>query len=211
MLSQIQKPTSLMQNVAAAGMQPGTTEYQQMMQEAIMKPATEINMAKMPTGYVRQGEGMRPVQGSPDYVKAQQEVNSASTGISTVDMMIKSIDESGSEMYGPESGRQAQLYGQILSEIAKLRDLGVLQPGEVEMMQDQLTDPSTMAGATTSKATMLAQYKQVRKMLDDKLKGKMSTYSKWGIKQPTFGESQGVSTITPEAIQKERERRRNAN
>lgn len=38
------KPTGLMQNLEAAGLTPGTTAYQEAMQQAIMKPETVVNM-----------------------------------------------------------------------------------------------------------------------------------------------------------------------
>ena len=65
------KQTSLMQNLVAAGLRPGTQEYQQAMMRAVNKPATQINLGpKLPAGYMwtnpnKPGQGLTPIPGGP--------------------------------------------------------------------------------------------------------------------------------------------------
>lgn len=64
----VQRPTSLQQNLIAAGLQPGTPEFQQAMMTAINRPQVQIGgQIKAPTGYMvnAEGTGVVPIPGLP--------------------------------------------------------------------------------------------------------------------------------------------------
>lgn len=180
-----QSPTAAIQNLVAAGLQPGTPEFQAALQNYVEKPAMQITnqMGSIPSGAaVTEEGGIRYLPGSKEYTAAQGEVNSLQGAVADIDKMMASIEQHGSESFGAESGRQRQLYGQIVSYIAKLRDMGVLQPGEMENIQEQLQNPAD--GMFTSNATMMAQYEQLKSQFEDKLQSKQQQYSGWGLEVP---------------------------
>ena len=68
MQQRMQRPTSLQQNLMAAGLQPGTPEFQQAMMTAINRPQVQIGgQIKAPTGYMvnAEGTGVVPIPGLP--------------------------------------------------------------------------------------------------------------------------------------------------
>lgn len=68
MQQRMQRPTSLQQNLMAAGLQPGTPEFQQAMMTAINRPQVQIGgEIKPPTGYMLnpEGTGVVPIPGLP--------------------------------------------------------------------------------------------------------------------------------------------------
>lgn len=107
MSPETQKPTSLMQNVAAMGMQPGTPEYTDIMRQAVLKPQVAINqMPKPPTGYWwadpnNPTQGLKPIEGGPATKpseseakqRVQQEIGLRLLG--EVDALVKGGQETG--------------------------------------------------------------------------------------------------------------------
>ena len=69
MQQRVQRPTSLQQNLIAAGLQPGTPEFQQAMMTAINRPQVQIGgpQIKPPTGFMlnAEGTGVVPIPGLP--------------------------------------------------------------------------------------------------------------------------------------------------
>lgn len=73
MQQRMQRPTSLEQNLTAAGLERGTPEFQQAMMTAINRPQVQIGgpQIKPPTGYMLnpEGTGVVPIPGMPPIQK----------------------------------------------------------------------------------------------------------------------------------------------
>lgn len=108
------KQTSLMQNLAAAGLQPGTPDYQQAMMQAINKPATQINLGpKLPAGYVwadpnNPSLGVAPLPGGPaeKATEGQLMAQGYSTRMTDAEAQIQALRNEGFDpgsiaQYGP--------------------------------------------------------------------------------------------------------------
>ena len=183
---QAQKPTTLQQQYDWFSQQKPEVQQQIMDFRKSGQPQTDIRMGSVPAGAVQTGKGkdsaIKYLPGSQPYVTAEQGVGNLEASITNIENLMSSIDQYGSEYYGAESGKQALMYGNALSAMAKLRDLGVLQKADIDMMQAQMTDPSSLAGLSTKKSTMKAQYQEVLKQLRDKYKAHLKSYESWGIK-----------------------------
>lgn len=88
------KPTSLMQNLEAAGLQPGTPEYQEAVMQAVTKPMVSMTQGKPPTGYewgpsgdlvaIRGGPATKPSEKAEDvasYLTSAQDAENALSDI----------------------------------------------------------------------------------------------------------------------------------
>ena len=122
-----------------------------------------------------------PLPGSKAYRDAEQVLGSLETNIGDIDQMIDLIDKHGSESFGPVHGQMQLLYGQVTAGIAKLRDLGVLQEGEAKRLEEQLTNPASIGGAMTSTDTMKAQYEELLRQYQTRLKTRNQMYQYMGL------------------------------
>lgn len=166
-----------------------------------LPPGTE--QGAIPSGYSRSvidGQTVDvPNPGTNDYDKRVSELQTLETAVRDIDEMMTLLNQSGTEFFGAESGKQAVTYGQIISHIAKLRDLGVLQQGEAERLEEQLTDPSGLSGAVTRNETIRAQYNQLLKFFQHKLKDANQRYQYMGI-------GSQLDKTTPSQLREEQER-----
>lgn len=184
------KGTTLQQNLAAAGYQPGTPEYQAAMQQAIMKPQTQVNLGNVPAGSERvvspttNRAVLRPQLGSKDYTNASEGYLTVGQGIGEVDQMLKMIDKHGTEAFGPQSGVYENLYGQLLSRVAEAQNKGVLQQGETEMIMKGLPNPGDPLSAFTTNDRIKASYNQLRKTLAQKQRILGQKFKDWGYDLP---------------------------
>ena len=187
--------TSAMQNMAAAGYTPGTPAYQQAMQQYLMKPSTvvENNMGGVPTGAMRGTDQagnttIRYLPGSKQYDDAQAGVQQAEAGLRNIDGLIKLVETHGSEMVDQQVvGQMGTLHGAVLSAIGQAQQLGTLQPGDVERLQDQLPNPASLSAQFTPTSRILASLKQQREILEQSLGNSAQRYSDWGIKRQYTG------------------------
>jgi len=104
--------TSMMQNLAAAGLQPGTPEYQQAVMDALTKPSVQINQPKLEAGMIPidptdLSKGVRPQPGgSKDPMNPRNFTGEQRKAAGFADRMIKSqgklreMEQSG---YNPAS------------------------------------------------------------------------------------------------------------
>lgn len=87
--------TSLMQNLAAAGLQPGTPEYQDAMMQAVLRPPVSIqNLPAPPSGYAWRDPtnpqtGLEPIRGGP----AEKPTEGQLTAAGFADRMVDSLKE----------------------------------------------------------------------------------------------------------------------
>ena len=114
--------------------------------------------------------GYEALPGSKEYEKRRIGVENVRRASADVDRMIGLIEEHGTELAGKTSGTMATLYGQILAYIAEAQNKGVLQEGELRDLEKRVTDPSSPKSLAVRTETMIAQYKEVKRILDDKLK-----------------------------------------
>lgn len=90
-----------------------------------------------------------PVPGSKDFAAAQAVTDQAVQGIQTVQGFLALLSDtatggpSGTDLYGPRANELAFRRGNVMSALAALRNLGVLQPGEYEVLKEQLPDPTS--------------------------------------------------------------------
>lgn len=83
----VPKPTSAMQNLEAAGIRPGTPEYQQALRDYVNKPQTNINMPQMETKYDQTlGEEL-----AKEFVNANRTAATAQRDIANLDVMKQAL------------------------------------------------------------------------------------------------------------------------
>jgi len=122
-----------------------------------------------------------PNRDTPRWTSAFDELQGLETSVDTVGQMLESIKTHGSEAFGTESGNQAFIYGQLVSEVAKLRNLGVLTPGELEFVAEGMTDPSSFDGAFTGQERLEQNYQTLLLFMQKKIRDANQRYQYWGI------------------------------
>lgn len=146
------KPTSLMQNLAEAGLTPGTPEYQAAMLQAINRPQNQINMGQAPSGYywkdpANPAAGLTALPGGP----AEKEQKAAERNVNmledSVDRYEKLLDKTGAEIIpGKEQSELSTAYTDVMMQLKELWNLGVLQGADFEIMARAITDPTSFRG-----------------------------------------------------------------
>lgn len=122
-----------------------------------------------------------PNRDTPRWTSAVDEIQGLETSVDTVGQMLESIKLHGSEAFGVESGNQAFIYGQLVSEVAKLRNLGVLTPGELEFVAEGMTDPSSFDGSFTGQERLEQNYQTLLEFMQKKIRDANQRYAYWGI------------------------------
>ena len=79
-----QKPTSLAQNLMAAGFQPGTPEYHKAMREILMKPATQISVGE--TGAAAEQKELGKIR-AKELVGVRDRANLAQNNLASLDIL----------------------------------------------------------------------------------------------------------------------------
>jgi hypothetical protein len=153
-----------------------------------------------PKGYfpvinpVTQNPEYIPQPGTEQYNKAQAAVQEIENIILDIQKFQKLVDKSGpsgTEFFGPDAALLELQRGTILSRVAALRNLGVLQPAELENLDSQLPDPTSMlrnlfstmtafeiTGTVPRKTreTILSPYTDLRKDFELRLTNARNTY-----------------------------------
>jgi hypothetical protein len=132
------------------------------------------------------------LQGSKEWRDAREGLDTLDATIGEIDQQLASISQSGTEVYGAESKRQGVRQAQIVSGVAKLRGLGVLQPGELENIEASLPNPSTFRGAVAGNKATSSALKQLRASFVAKRHATAQLTQDW----PGFGD-EGPSTPPP--------------
>lgn len=96
------------------------------------------------------------------------------------------VGGAGSEAWGEKSATYSTLRAGIISDVAKLRDMGVLQAGEMANLEDQLPDPGSWQSTFRRNSSMVKAYQE----LGDQFKAKRSAHLKanpWMVPPPPAG------------------------
>ena len=124
MRQRVQSPTSLQQNLIAAGLKPGTPEFQQAMMTAINRPQVQIGgpQIKPPTGFMlnAEGTGVVPIPGLPQapppMTPEQQVQQSAATAEAAARAKAKVKEEQTRQEKAPVLGAVNYLAQQFLGD-----------------------------------------------------------------------------------------------
>lgn len=135
-----------------------------------------------------------PQPGTEPYNKAQSTVDLLGETIRRVQRFQVLVDQagaSGTEYSGPVATQLAAERGTILSAVAQLRNLGVLQPGEYELLDSQFPDPTSFSANVSAalsaldptgslldrkRSTIQAPYSQLRQDFEQRLRKARSTF-----------------------------------
>lgn len=82
----VEKPTSLVQNAIAAGLKPGTPEFQEFIKEVTLKPTTriEITEGRIPPGFRKTKTGeLEPIPGGPAAMERQELIDNIALSTKT--------------------------------------------------------------------------------------------------------------------------------
>ena len=82
----------------------------------------------------------------------------------------------GTETHGEDAQRLASKRGAIIAEIAKLRDMGVLDKNEYERLDDQLPDPSGWTSILKNSKNAAIAYEQLQQEIRGKVKTHMTAH-----------------------------------
>lgn len=130
-----------------------------------------------------------PMQGSPAFIKAQTEVDGRQKLVDIIGEMQTKLEDTGPDYVGASAKEYDALYAQFQASMAQLLELGVLQEGEAERLEERLPNPSSLASNFGSLPdTIRAGYAQVMKGAAADLERAKSKYKGWGLNaQPATG------------------------
>jgi hypothetical protein len=158
-------------------------------QEAVDKQHAGPELARLPAGwqYVPGAAGQAvaaPVPGTTDWskgVEGAQRLQGVDDRIGQMLDMLEGKERTtkggvkvrqggtGSEMFGQRAAQYSVLRGQLISDLGKLREQGVLDQKEYDRLSDQVGDPTTLGSYFTRNSTMGAGYEEMRKLFRGKL------------------------------------------
>lgn len=127
---------------------------------AAAQPQPVLPFGEPPKGYfpVQSPSGdvqYIPQPGSEPYNKATDAIQQLEATLRDINQFQSSVEKagaSGTELIGPAANSLRFQRGNVLSRVAALRNLGVLQPAEYENLDSQLPDPTgifrNLAGAS---------------------------------------------------------------
>lgn len=159
------KPTTMMRNIQATGLEPGTLAFESAMQRQLSKPGTTINVGgggpKLPAGYMWQNpdvptQGVQPIPGGPVTQATQQEAKELGAFDASADMLdrMEGLVDSNPNMrlfgimgQATDLATEATPYGAIANKAMELVGGGELSDAESEMMSlsEQLSNQLTAA------------------------------------------------------------------
>jgi hypothetical protein len=160
---------------------------------------------------------MNPYTQQPEYIPqpGTKPYNDAQAGTDTLQETVRQIGDllldiegdpdnpapvgaTGTELTGPAATTLRFKRGNVISLVAQLRNLGVLQPAEFEAVDEQLPDPTSMArniqalaaytpiglltgGPDYVRTTITAPYRELLRVFEQRLKDRQQTY--WYVRQ----------------------------
>ena len=153
-------------------------------------------------GYINSASGIvaAPMPGTKPYADATQTEQTLAGAVDNINRFQDiyagkqqgpngtRVGGSGNAYSGARSGELSTVRGKIISDVAKLQDLGVLQKGDLERLDAMLTDPSHLSvGAVLStKGGVLGAYQE----LGDQFKTKLQQHrnaNPWLLPPPPPG------------------------
>lgn len=95
------------------------------------------------------------------------------------------LKEMGSETFNTSDKNYAARMGimgnRVMMDYAKLAGMGVLQQGEIEMIEDILPDPTSWDGNWSWDTSMAASYEKIARLFDAKYQARVHRQGKLGI------------------------------
>jgi hypothetical protein len=141
-----------------------------------------IGIPKLAAGYGwQQGPNgsviAAPVPGTPDHSKGVEGLGALQGADALIGELLDTMQGKevtrngvkirtggvGTEAYGENAARMSMKRGQIISAVAKLRDMGVLQQGEMENLEEQLPSPAGWGSKLKKNSSIVASYDELRK------------------------------------------------
>lgn len=114
---------------------------------------------------------LQPIPGGPPAVEREQAVGRLQQAMTNIDKLKGLITENGSTiLFGPESGQAGQLRSSIIADVAVLRNMGVLQPGELDAIEATLVDPTKFSSMLTWDEKAQEQYTTLRSQFEERLR-----------------------------------------
>jgi hypothetical protein len=114
---------------------------------------------------------LQPIPGGPPAVEREQAVGRLQQAMTNIDKLKGLMSEHGSSIWlGAASGEAGQLRSSIIADIAVLRNLGVIQQGEMEFIERSLMDPTSFSSLFTWDAKAQEQYSTLRSQFEERLK-----------------------------------------
>ena len=109
---------------------------------------------------------LTPMQGSPDWVTQRGQQQDLTAGVRAIDNMIDFVKRKGSFETGAESGKiSAGDRQQVIRTLGVLSNMGVLQQGELELLESQVSDPNAFASLLKNNATVIGKLEGVRERI----------------------------------------------
>lgn len=147
------------------------------LERARLEQAQRPDMPKLPVGYAyiqtATGPAAAPIPGTPDYnkgVAADGALSDAQNRIQQFTDLIQGAQREvggrkvraggtgGTALWGETAAQLSGLRSQIIADVAVLRDMGVLQAGELERIEKDLGDPTSWKSLGTFTRSTLAGY-----------------------------------------------------
>ena len=179
---QMSKPTgtSLEQNLAAAGLVPGTPEYQQAVMDYLQKSGTTIQVGgpgefgTVPPAMARVTDptsptGSRLVEepGAPAAARREAEKRKQLAPVESMEYAVGAY-ETLLRQHGPEilPGKAKDMlqgaYKALVIEAKELAKLGALTGDDLKLVEDMLADPTTISAQAKGVDSLLAQLNVVK-------------------------------------------------
>lgn len=129
-----------------------------------------------------------PQPGTEPYNKAIEVSKLQANILRNLQMLQTVIDDagaSGTELFGARANTLRFLRGNVLSDVASLRNMGVLQPAELENLESQLPDPTSWSrniaatfgvldptglSADAMRESIQAPFDQMRQMFEERVR-----------------------------------------
>lgn len=142
-------------------------------------PAAAASVGSVPAGMVAvpdptspSGTRLEPIPGSPVQVERTDRVETLKSAVADIERMKGLMAEHGSTiMLGKPAGEAGQLYSTIVAKIAALRNMGVLQPGELANIENSLLNPTSISSLGTGLDRATGQYDELKRGFTTKLEG----------------------------------------
>lgn len=148
-----------------------------------------------------QGPVLAPLPGTKPYAEAVDTDGALETAQARIDRMLaimkgeertvggRRVQAGGAgstELTGEKAAELSSLRAELISDIARLRNLGVLQSGEMERIEDALPDPTKFSSLLSSDSYTFKAYGTLK----DQFKGKAATHrnaNPWLLPAPPPG------------------------
>jgi hypothetical protein len=149
-------------------------------------------LPKLPVGYtyLQSPAGMvsAPIPGTKDYAtavdtdKTLMQARKEITQLTDIMEGVKRDPQTGavvgrgsalgSELWGQDAAKMSGLRASIISRVAKLRDMGVLQAGELERLEESLPDPTSIGAKFRRNKSITTSYRT----LDEQFKSRIGAH-----------------------------------